>query len=189
LPTDEYVLGFDGSWKNDSTAVIAVIMPRTEGDVFRVYRVASWEKDFVLDDDSWIIDKNEVSKTIIEYFFANPNCREIVCDPAMWQDEMYQWAEAGLQVVEYPNTISRTVPATAKLYEAIMNGKIRHDGDAALSRHLDNCILKVDSQRGARITKDYRNPKLKIDLAIALLMAYDRASGRLEEVLVPQVFV
>ncbi len=189
LPTDEYVMGFDGSWKNDSTAVVAVILPRTEDDVFRVYRVASWEKDFTLDDDSWIIDKAEVSKTIIEYFFANPNCREIVCDPAMWQDEMYQWADAGMPVVEYPNTISRTVPATSKLYEAIMNKKIRHDGDAALARHLDNCILKVDSQRGARITKDYRNPKLKIDLAIALLMAYDRASGRLEEVLVPQVFV
>ncbi len=94
-----------------------------------------------------------------------------------------------MQVVEYPNTISRTVPATSKLYEAIMNKKIRHNGDASLARHLDNCILKIDNQRGARITKDYRNPKLKIDLAIALLMAYDRASGRLEEVLVPQVFV
>jgi len=189
LPTDEYVLGFDGSWKNDSTALVAVIMPREEGDVFRAYRVASWEKDFTLDDDSWIVDKAEVSKTIVDYFLANPNCREIVCDPAYWQDEMYQWSEAGLQVVEYPNTISRTVPATAKLYEAIMNGKLRHNGDAALGRHLDNCILKIDNQRGARITKDYRNAKLKIDLAIALLMAYDRASGRLEEVLVPQVFV
>ena len=189
LPTDEYVLGFDGSWKNDSTALVAVIMPREEGDVFRTFRVASWEKDFTLDDDSWIVDKAEVSKTIVDYFLANPNCREIVCDPSYWQDEMYQWADAGLQVVEYPNTVSRTVPATAKLYEAIMNGKLRHNGDAALGRHLDNCILKIDNQRGARITKDYRNAKLKIDLAIALLMAYDRASGRLEEVLVPQVFV
>lgn len=189
LPTDEYILGFDGSWKNDSTALVGVIMPRLEGDPFRVYRVASWEKDHTLDDDSWIIDKGEVSKTVIEYFLANPNCREIVCDPSYWQDEMYQWADAGLQVVEYPNTISRTVPATAKLYEAIMNGKIRHDGDAAIARHLDNCILKIDSKQGARITKDYRNPKLKIDLAIALLMAYDRASGRIEEVLLPQVFV
>lgn len=189
LPTDEYILGFDGSWKNDSTALVAVIMPREEGDVFRTFRVASWEKDFTLDDDSWIVDKAEVSKTIIDYFLANPNCREIVCDPSYWQDEMYQWADAGLQVVEYPNTISRTVPATAKLFEAIMNGKLKHDGDAALARHLENCILKIDNQRGARITKDYRNPKLKIDLAIALLMAYDRASGRLEEVLVPQVFV
>lgn len=189
LPTDEYVLGFDGSWKNDSTALVAVIMPRTEDDVFRAFRVASWEKDFALDDDSWIVDKNEVSKTVIDFFLANPNCRELVCDPAYWQDEMFQWADAGIQVVEYPNTISRTVPATSKLYEAIMNGKLVHNGDAALSRHLENCILKVDSQRGARITKDYRNPKLKIDLAIALLMAYDRASGRIEEQLVPQFFV
>ena len=189
LPSDEYVLGFDGSWKNDSTALVAVILPRTEDDVYRAFRVASWEKDFTLDDESWIVDKNEVSKAVIEFFFANPNCRELVCDPAYWQDEMFQWADAGIQVVEYPNTISRTVPATSKLYEAIMNGKLVHNGDAALARHLENCILKVDSQRGARITKDYRNPKLKIDLAIALLMAYDRASGRIEEQLVPQFFV
>lgn len=189
LPEDEYVLGFDGSWKNDSTALVAVILPRTEDDVFRTYRVAHWEKDFTLDDDSWIVDKAEVSKTVIDYFFANPNCREIVCDPTYWQDEMFQWADAGMTVVEYPNTISRTVPATAKLFEAIMNKKLVHNGDAALARHLENCILKVDSNRGARITKDYRNPKLKIDLAIALLMAYDRASGRIEEQVVPQVFV
>ena len=188
-PTDEYVLGFDGSWKNDSTALVAVILPRNEDDVYRAFRVASWEKDFTIDDDSWIVDKNEVSKAVIDFFLANPNCRELVCDPAYWQDEMFQWADAGMTVVEYPNTISRTVPATSKLYEAIMNGKLVHNGDAALGRHLENCILKVDSQRGARITKDYRNPKLKIDLAIALLMAYDRASGRIEEQVVPQFYV
>lgn len=189
LPDDEYVLGFDGSWKNDSTALVAVIMPRSEDDVFRAFRVAHWEKDFALDDESWIVDKAAVNKTVIDYFLANPNCREIVCDPTYWQDEMFQWAEVGMNVVEYPNTINRTVPATAKLYEAIMNGKIKHNGDAALSRHLDNCILKIDAQRGARITKDYRNPRLKIDLAIALLMAYDRASGRIEEQLIPQIFI
>lgn len=189
LPDDEYVLGFDGSWKNDSTALVAVIMPRSENDVFRAFRVAHWEKDFALDDESWIVDKAAVNKTVIDYFLANPNCREIVCDPTYWQDEMFQWAEVGMNVVEYPNTINRTVPATAKLYEAIMNGKIKHNGDGALSRHLDNCILKIDAQRGARITKDYRNPRLKIDLAIALLMAYDRASGRIEEQLIPQIFI
>jgi len=188
-PDDEYVLGFDGSWKNDSTALVAVILPRSENDHFRAFRVAHWEKDFTVDDDSWIVDKAEVSKTVIDYFLANPNCREIVCDPTYWQDEMFQWSEAGLVVVEYPNTISRTVPATSKLFEAIMNDKLKHNGDAALARHMENCILKVDSQRGARITKDYRNPRLKIDLAIALLMAYDRASSRIEEQVVPQVFI
>jgi phage terminase large subunit-like protein len=188
LPTDEYVLGFDGSWKNDSTALVAVILPREDGDVFRVFRVASWEKDFALDDDSWMVDKGEVTQTVRDFATKNPGCRELVCDPTYWQDEMFQWSDAGISVVEYPNTIQRTVPATAKLFEAIMSGKIAHNGDPALGRHLENCILKSDSKGGARITKDYRNPKLKIDLAVSLLMAFDRASGRLEETPVPQFF-
>jgi phage terminase large subunit-like protein len=188
LPTDEYVLGFDGSWKNDSTSVVAVILPREYGDPFRVFRVKSWEKDFAVDDDSWMVDKGEVTNFVREFATSNPGCRELVCDPTYWQDEMFQWADAGITVVEYPNTIQRTVPATAKLFEAIMSGKIVHDGDGALARHLENCILKSDSKGGARITKDYRNPKLKIDNAISLLMAYDRATARIEETPVPQFF-
>jgi phage terminase large subunit-like protein len=92
-------------------------------------------------------------------------------------------------VVEYQNNISRTVPATSKLYEGIMSGKLVHNGDAALARHMENCILKSDSRGGARLTKDYRNPKLKIDLAIALMMAYDRATARIEEQVVPQFYI
>jgi phage terminase large subunit-like protein len=188
LPTDEYVLGFDGSWKNDSTSVVAVILPREEGDVFRAFRVKSWEKDFAVDDDSWMVDKAEVTNFVREFATTNPGCRELVCDPTYWQDEMFQWADAGINVVEYPNTIQRTVPATAKLFEFIMSGKILHNGDGPLARHLENCILKSDSKGGARITKDYRNPKLKIDNAVALLMAVDRASAKLEIAPVPQFF-
>lgn len=189
LPSDEYVLGFDGSWKNDSTALVAVIMPRSEDDVYRAFKVAAWEKDFALNDDSWIVDKKEVAKAVMDFYDQHPNCKEMACDPSYWEDEMFQWADYGIPVVEYRNTVSRTVPATAKLYEAIMNKKLRVRPDGALARHIDNCILKIDGQRGGRITKDYRNPKLKIDLAIALLMGYDRASVRMEEALVPQVFV
>lgn len=189
LPDDEYVLGFDGSWKNDSTALVAVIMPRHEDDVYRAFKVAAWEKDFALDDDSWIVDKKEVTKAVMDFFEQNRNCREMACDPTYWEDEMFQWADFGIPVVEYRNTLQRTVPATAKLYEAIMNKKLSVKTDGALARHIDNCILKIDGQRGGRITKDYRNPKLKIDLAIALMMAYDRASVRMEEALVPQIFV
>lgn len=188
-PEAEYVLGFDGSWKNDSTAVVAVILPKDENDVYRAYKVAAWEKDFALDDDSWIVDKKEVAKAVMDFFDTHPNCREMACDPTYWEDEMFQWSDYGIPVVEYRNTLQRTVPATAKLYEAIMNKKLRVKPDGALARHIDNCILKIDGQRGGRITKDYRNPKLKIDLAVALLMAYDRASARMEEALVPQIFV
>ena len=186
-PGDEYYLGFDGSWKNDCTAVVAVIKPRHEDDVYRVFRVASWEKDFTVDDDSWVVDKQLVVNTVLDFVRENPGCVELVADVSYWQDEAYQWVQAGLPVVEFPQTLPQLVPATAKLFEGIMAGKIRHDGDQALARHLGNCILKMDSKGGSRLTKDYRNPRLKIDLAIALLMAYSRASGKLETV-VPQFF-
>lgn len=186
-PGDEYYLGFDGSWKNDCTAVVAVIKPRDDDDVYRVLRVASWEKDFTVDDDSWVVDKQLVVNTVLDFVRENPGCVELVADVSYWQDEAYQWVQAGLPVVEFPQTLPQLVPATAKLFEGIMSGKIRHDGDQALTRHLGNCILKMDSKGGSRLTKDYRNPRLKIDLAIALLMAYSRASGKLETV-VPQFF-
>jgi phage terminase large subunit-like protein len=185
-PGDEYVIGFDGSFKSDSTAVVAIIKPRHEDDFFRVFRIASWEKDFAVDDDSWIVDKQAVVAKVLEFTRENPGCVELVADVSYWQDEAFQWSDAGLPVVEYPQTLNRLVPATAKLYEGIMAGKIRHDGDQAIQRHLDNCILKMHNG-GSRLTKDYRNPRLKIDLAVALLMAYDRASGKLESP-VPQFY-
>ena len=178
-PEDEYVLGFDGSWRNDCTAVVAIIKPRFEDDVYRVIRVASWERSLT-DDDSWVVDKQLVVNTVLDFVRDNPGCIEIVADTSYWQDEAYQWVQAGLPVVEYPQTLNRLVPATAKLYEGIMSGKIRHDGDGAIQRHIRACILKMDNKGGSRLTKDYRNPRLKIDLAIALLMSFDRASAKLE---------
>ncbi len=178
-PDDEYVLGFDGSWRNDCTAVVCIIKPRHEDDVYRVIRVASWERSLT-DDDSWVVDKQLVVNTVLEFVRDNPGCIELVADTSYWQDEAYQWVQANLPVVEYPQTLNRLVPATAKLYEGIMSAKIRHDGDAAIQRHLRACILKMDSKGGSRLTKDYRNPRLKIDLAIALLMSFDRASAKLE---------
>ena len=187
-PGDEYYLGFDGSWKNDSTSLICVIMPRFDGDVFRVFRAGSWEKDFTVNDDSWVIDKQEVANFVVEFTRNNPGCREMVCDPTYWQDEMWQWADAGVNVVEFPQTLAYQVPATAKLFEGIMSKKIRHNGDAALTRHIENCILKMDSKGGSRLTKDYRNPKLKIDNAVALMFAYSRASAKLEPEVIPQFY-
>jgi len=187
-PEDEYVVGFDGSWKNDSTALVAVLLPKEEGEPFRVKHIKSWEKDFTIDDDSWRVDKHEVSQYLLDFYEHYPRMKELVCDPSYWEDELWDWNAAGLPVVAYRNSTDRTIPATAKLFDGIMSGAIRHDGSASMARHLDNCILKIDN-RGARITKDFRQPKLKVDNAIALMMAYDRASGRMEEQVVPQFFV
>lgn len=186
-PDDEYVLGFDGSWNNDSTSIVAVILPKEEGQPFRVSRVASWEKNFAVDDDSWRVSKDEVTAWLLGFVDKFPRIKEMACDPSYWFDELLLWQESGIPVVMYRNSPERTVPATSKLYDAILNVKFVHNGDPSLARHIDNCVLKMDA-RGARITKDFRQPKLKVDNAVALLMAYDRASARMEEQVIPQFY-
>jgi phage terminase large subunit-like protein len=72
------------------------------------------------------------------------------------------------------------VPATARFYEAVLNQGLTHSGDPRLARHMDNATLKVDS-RGARLAKDARNSPRKIDLAVAAVMAFDRACAPLTD--------
>jgi phage terminase large subunit-like protein len=65
-------------------------------------------------------------------------------------------------------------PATQRFYEMVTTRKISHDGDPRLTRHLENAQLKTDS-RGSRLMKDARESPRKIDLAVAGVMAVDRA--------------
>jgi phage terminase large subunit-like protein len=66
------------------------------------------------------------------------------------------------------------VPACATFYEAVMQDTLSHNGDPAMSRHLDNCSVKID-RFGPRIVKEHRGSARKIDLAVCAVMAYDRA--------------
>jgi phage terminase large subunit-like protein len=66
------------------------------------------------------------------------------------------------------------VPACAAFYEAVTQETVSHGGDAAMSRHLDNCSVKID-RFGPRIVKEHRGSPRKIDLAVCAVMAYDRA--------------
>jgi phage terminase large subunit-like protein len=73
------------------------------------------------------------------------------------------------------------VPATQRFYEAVINKGMTHSGDPRLARHVANSVLRTD-QRGSRLSKDTKNSPRKIDLAIAAVMAVDRASQMPEPV-------
>lgn len=83
--------------------------------------------------------------------------------------------EEGLPIVEFPQSPQRMVPATQRFYEAVMNKTLTHDGDVRLTRHMNNAVLKTDN-RGQRLSKDARFSARKIDLAVAAVMAFDRAA-------------
>jgi phage terminase large subunit-like protein len=184
----EYVLGFDGSFSGDASVIVGCTYP-TDDQPPKVFMVKAWEKDLNIHDDNWRVDIADVENTIIEFVKQYPRVREIACDPYRWQRSLQALDQLGLPMVEYPSTSpARMVPACQKVFDAVVEGRLIHDGDPTLARHFDNAVVKQDS-RGPRIVKESRGSPRKIDAAVAAILAFDRATqGKLEEV-TPQVFV
>jgi phage terminase large subunit-like protein len=177
----EVVLGFDGSFSGDSTALVGVTVEATP----RAWLVQAWEKQ-PTDTDDWRVDIAEVEAVIAETC-RNYRVVEVVCDPFRWQRSMQEMAATGLPIVEYNSSSpARMVPATAKTYDAVMSAGLSHDHNPTLTRHLNNCVVKTD-RLGPRITKEHKNSPRKIDAAVAFVMAFDRATWVREHETVPEV--
>jgi phage terminase large subunit-like protein len=184
----EVVLGVDGSFSGDTTAIVAVSVPKTHEDKPHVWLVQAWEKQ--PDDlDDWRVDTLEVEQTLIDFAQKHRNLREIAFDPFRWQRTMAVLQDLGLPVVEYNSTSARRmIPACQKVFDSVTEATLTHSGDPLLARHLDNCVLKIDNM-GARIVKESRNSPRKIDAAVAFVIAYDRATSKLESDIVPEFYV
>jgi phage terminase large subunit-like protein len=168
------VLGFDGSFSGDTTAIVGVTIEETP----RVWLVDMWEKQ-PTDRDDWRVDIGGVEARILETC-GRLNVVEVACDPYRWQRSMEALAEAGVPITEYPSSSpARMVPSTAKFFDAVVSGQVAHDHAPALARHLDNCVIKTD-QKGPRVVKEHRGSPRKIDAAVAAIIAFDRATHRRE---------
>lgn len=163
------VLGFDGSYNGDCTAIVAVEI----GEVPHIMPVAVWEKPEEAGAD-WQIPILDVEDAIRDAC-KKYEVREIVCDTYRWARTFQILDEEGLPVVEFPQNASRMTPATTRFYEAVVNKTITQNGDPKLARHIGNATLKVD-QRGSRLAKEKRGSTRRIDLAVASVMALERAS-------------
>lgn len=83
----------------------------------------------------------------------------------------------GLRTIEFPMTNERTVPACARLLEAVNRGEFVHDGDPVLEAHIEAGAVRM-TERGWRISKG-RTTQVgtgKIDALIALLLVFTIAS-------------
>lgn len=171
----DVVLGFDGSFNNDSTALVVV----SKGAVPHVDVVACWEPQ---GEPVPIVDVEAAIRAACRRW----QVAEIVCDPFRWA-RTYQALEAeGLPVLEFPQSPQRMVPATQRFYEAVVNRTLTHSGDLRLARHVGNAVIKTDA-RGARLAKDAKGSPRRIDLAVAAVMAFDRAGY--ETPVAPEPFV
>lgn len=176
------VLGFDGSFSNDSTALVAVEV----GKVPHIDVVECWEKPPGAGQE-WRVPIAAVEEAV-RAACKRWQVREIVCDPFRWARTYQVLEDEGLPIVEFPQSPQRMVPATQRFYEAVLNEGVTHSGDPRLARHVDNCIVRTDN-RGTRIAKDAKNSPRKIDLAVAAVMALHRACTPVEEVRVMEPMV
>jgi hypothetical protein len=59
---------------------------------------------------------------------------EIAADPFRWARSLQLLDQEGLPILEYPQSPGRMTPATARFYEAVVNGQLTHSGDHRLAR-------------------------------------------------------
>jgi phage terminase large subunit-like protein len=170
----DIVLGFDGSYNNDSTALIGCTVEKEP----HLFVVGMWEKPY-RDTGAWRVPVLDVEAKIVEAC-EKWEVREIACDPARWARTYAVLEERGLPIEEFPQSPQRMVPATQRFYESVINKHASHDGDVRLTRHVANAVVRAD-QRGSRIYKDPSAPTRKIDGAVAAIMALHRATWWWEE--------
>ncbi|ORA38704.1 terminase large subunit domain-containing protein [Mycobacterium aquaticum] len=171
-------LGFDGSYSGDSTALVGVT---DEGHVFVV---GCWENP---GRKGWRVPRDDVMQTVAEAM-NQWDVVELCCDPPYWSREIAEWtAQWGDKVLEIPTfSRDRMAPACTGFYSAVMDGRLTHDGDPRLARHVSNCVVKA-TPRGDVVTKADKDSPAKIDLAVAAILAHSRASVCVDTPLPPLV--
>jgi phage terminase large subunit-like protein len=195
----EVCLGFDGSFNNDSTALVVVRVgealnfdpadpahadldederDRLAAEMNAGLRrphidvVQAWERPRDAPPD-WSVPILEVEDAIRQAC-RRWSVREIVCDPARWARTYQVLEEEGLPVVEFPQSPQRMVPATQRFFEGVMNRGFTQSGDPRLARHVGNAVVR-NTSKGFMIFKETRGSPRKIDLAVASIIALDRA--------------
>jgi phage terminase large subunit-like protein len=161
----EVVLAFDGSFNGDTTVLtVATVDQRPHLDLVELWEAAGHQVP--------IVDVEAAIRAACRRW----RVLEIAADPFRWARSLQLLDQEGLPIMEYPQSPGRMTPATARFYEAVVNGALTHSGDSRLARHIGNAVLREDA-RGARLAKERRDSPRRIDAAVAAVMAHDRAAA------------
>ncbi|KRF19406.1 terminase [Nocardioides sp. Soil797] len=164
----EVCLALDGSFSQDSTALVAATVSTTPHlDV-----AGHWANP---GDEDWRVDVLAVEDAI-RAACKRWRVREVTADPYRWQRTLQVLSREGLPVTEFPQSAARMSPATIGLHEAAQNGQVTHSGNKALAEHVANARVTEDA-RGTRLRKDAKHSTRRIDLCVCAVMAWSRSTN------------
>jgi phage terminase large subunit-like protein len=176
------VLGFDGSQFHDATALVA-----TEIETGYQWVAGVWECP--PSQASWQVPANEVD-AVVRDLFARFKVWRMYADPWFWQSWLATWAGSfgKEQVIEWATNRRLQMAAALENFEtAIIDGRIQHDGDDRLTRHLGNARKHKLEQRNEDgrhlwlIQKERGDSPHKIDLAMAAVLSWEARTDAVKD--------
>lgn len=193
---DEIVMGFDGGKTDDATALVAI---RVKDKVAFVLALEEKPENWPSGDDAprWEVNKDVVD-TAVHDAFRLYKVRGFYADVALWESHIDDWAEQYREVLtvkasqrhavawDMRQSLQRVTLAHERLVRTILDGKLFHDGDPDLRRHVLNARRRSNNF-GVSFGKESRESPRKVDLYAALLLAHEalhdlRTNGRKEKV-------
>ena len=174
---DTVTLGFDGSVRDDSTALVAC---RVEDGHLEL--LGCWEKPDGPSGDGWQVDRVAVDASAAAAF-ERFTVVGLYADPAYWADTLDRWmaefgprlrvrASAQRPIEWWTNRPKPMVDALERFHEAVLTQQLSHDGGSVLTRHVLNARRRV-GRSGITISKEFPGSPRKIDAAMAAVLAYE----------------
>ena len=165
VPGERVVLAVDGSYNNDTSAIVACTVEK----VPHIEIVKLWEPS----GDGETIPIADIEDTISRAC-ETYSVEEVCFDPWRFSRSMEALEAKKLPIAAFPQSASRMVPATQSIRAAIADKTLSIASDPVLRQHLLNCRVR-DSDRGQTLTKVTKDSPLKVDAAVCAVMAYSRA--------------
>lgn len=110
--------------------------------------------------------------------------REFVYDPAFFERSAEALSDEGMNLVTFPQSAARMIPACGNAYEMIVSKKVAHDGSPTFTDQVLSAAQRM-SDKGWTLSKG--KSRRKIDSCIAMVMALDRATTKPVETITPSV--
>lgn len=168
------VLGFDGSRRQDATALVA-----THIESGLQWPIGIWQRPLNVED--WEVPIGEVD-VAVEDAFRRFNVWRMYADPPYWETYIAKWAGAfgAERVVEWWTNRHKPMAYAIRAYaQAITAGEVHHNGDRLLAEHVGNAVRRPlafvdeDGKPLWVIQKERPDSPAKIDAAMAAVLAWE----------------
>lgn len=171
---DKYVLGFKGAVRNGAASLVACRLSDSA-----LFVLGLWEKPLDASPE-WEVPFLEVDARVRKWM-GRPGFCWLGADPHQWQDIVGRWS------LDFPDQVEefwisqkmKYAKAVEQFETAVLTGRVKHPGDANLTRHVMNAHTEEIPQ-GYIIRMETPYSKRYISGAHAAVIAYEYAQVAIE---------